>query len=234
MKIKWKKILVWIMALIITAAAGFLVYASDYYRADAVAAGLLKDPSVTVETDRVVVSPEGDTDTALIFYPGAKVEYTAYLPLLKEITEESGITAILVKMPFNLAIFDADAAEGIMAEYPGIRHWYAGGHSMGGAMASDFASKHPEKVQGLILMGAYLYGSYPEDRTLTVYGSLNTSVAEKVDYTENVIIIAGGNHAQFGNYGPQRGDAAASISAEEQQSITVDAVAEFLKEKTEP
>lgn len=100
---------------------------------------------------------------------------------------------------------------------------------MGGAMASDYASNNPEKVQGLVLLGAYLYGSYPEDRTLTVYGDLNTSVAEKVDYSENVIVIEGGNHAQFGNYGRQRGDPEATVSVREQQSITADAVADFLK-----
>ena len=117
----------------------------------------------------------------------------------------------------------------MMKQYPEIRNWYVGGHSLGAAMASSYASKHPEKIRGLILMGAYRYGSYPTDRTLTVYGDLNTSVAEKVDYTENVIIIAGGNHAQFGNYGPQQGDPAASISEREQQSITANAVLDFLR-----
>ena len=34
------------------------------------------------------------------------------------------------------------------------------------------------------------------------------------DYTETV--IAGGNHAQFGSYGFQKGDGIASIPAEEQ------------------
>lgn len=229
MKIKWKKILLGITVLILIVTAGFLVYASDYYRADAVAANLLKDPLVRLERDHLKISPEGEADTALIFYPGAKVEYTAYLPLLQEISGQTGIPSILVKMPLNLAIFNADAAKGIMAEYPEIRHWYIGGHSLGGAMAGDFASKHAETIQGLILLGAYPYGSYPEERTLIVYGSLDSSVAEKIHDTEHVIVIAGGNHAQFGNYGPQRGDPAASLSALEQQAITAAVVDEFLK-----
>ena len=33
--------------------------------------------------------------------------------------------------------------------------------------------------------------------------------------------IEGGNHAQFGNYGEQKGDGAALISAEEQQQQAV-------------
>ncbi len=231
LKSNWKKLLIVIMALVLAAAAGFFVYVSDYYRADAAALTLLNDPAVRVGSDHLVVSPAEPSDTALIFYPGAKVEYTAYLPILKEITDRSGITVILVKMPFNLAIFDADAAGRFMAAHSEIQRWYVGGHSMGGAMASDYASNHPENVQGLILMGAYLYGSYPPQRTLTVYGTLNTSVAEKVDHTEQVIIIEGGNHAQFGNYGPQKGDPDASISAQEQQAVTVDAVDKFLKER---
>lgn len=229
MNAKWKKILIASMALILAVTAGFFVYVSDYYRADAAAQDLMDDPSVRIGSDHVVVTADGSSETALIFYPGAKVEYTAYLPILKEITARSGMSSFLVKMPFNLAIFDQDAADDIMEEYPAVSHWYVGGHSMGGAMASDYASNNPEKVQGLVLLGAYLYGSYPEDRTLTVYGDLNTSVAEKVDYTENVIVIEGGNHAQFGNYGRQRGDPEATVSVREQQSITADAVADFLK-----
>lgn len=229
MNAKWKKILIASMALILAVTAGFFVYVSDYYPADAAAQDLMDDPSVRIGSDHVVVTADGSSETALIFYPGAKVEYTAYLPILKEITARSGMSSFLVKMPFNLAIFDQDAADDIMEEYPAVSHWYVGGHSMGGAMASDYASNNPEKVQGLVLLGAYLYGSYPEDRTLTVYGDLNTSVAEKVDYSENVIVIEGGNHAQFGNYGRQRGDPEATVSVREQQSITADAVADFLK-----
>ena len=88
---------------------------------------------------------------------------------------------ILVKMPFNMAIFDSDAADEIISSYPEVEHWFMAGHSMGGAMASAYASKNPNQVDGLILMGAYLYGSYPEEKTLTIYGTLNSSVADKID-----------------------------------------------------
>ena len=83
-------------------------------------------------------------------------------------------------------------------------------------------------MDGLILLGAYIYGDYPPEDTLTVYGSLNQSVEDKLDYTENVVEIQGGNHAQFGNYGPQKGDAPAAISAEEQQAQTVEAISDFI------
>ena len=40
--------------------------------------------------------------------------------------------------------------------------------------------------------------------------------------------ISGGNHAGFGNYGAQRGDGEAAISAEEQQEQTVDLILESI------
>lgn len=98
-------------------------------------------------------------------------------------------------------------------------------------MASKFASEHPDMVEGLILLGAYLYGNYPAEDTLTVYGSLNQSVEDHIDYTENVVEIEGGNHAQFGNYGPQKGDLPATISAQDQQAQTVEAIANFLEKQ---
>ena len=67
--------------------------------------------------------------------------------------------------------------------------------------------------------------------TITVYGSLNQSVEDKIDYTENVVEIEGGNHAQFGNYGPQKEDMPATISAEEQQAQTVEAISDFIAQR---
>ena len=53
-------------------------------------------------------------------------------------------------------------------------------------------------------------------------------MAQEIDYTENVVAIDGGNHAQFGHYGKQKGDPDATISREEQQRIAVDAIEDFL------
>ena len=39
-------------------------------------------------------------------------------------------------------------------------------------------------------------------------------------------VLAGGNHAQFGNYGEQDGDGIAAISAKEQWGYTVEAILE--------
>jgi len=229
MKKRLKTALIILVLLVLALSGAFLIYAADYYRADAVAIAVMqKDPAVRSQGDLIIISPTASNDKALIFYPGAKVEHIAYLPILKKIADQCDITRILVKMPFNMAIFNSSAADKIMRQFPEIGKWYIGGHSMGGAMASSYASRNPNKVKGLILLGAYVYGSYPPRNALTVYGTFNSSVAEKINYTENIVVIEGGNHAQFGNYGRQKGDPDATISSEAQQDIAVKAIKSFV------
>lgn len=226
-----QKVLLGIVVLLVLLAGAFFWYVSDYYRAEDIAVSVLaQDDGITVQDNLTILSPSSPTDTAVIFYPGAKVEAIAYLPLLDQI-RQTGVTCILVDMPFHMAIFDTDAAQDVIAQFPEFEHWYIAGHSMGGAMASQFATDHPDEVDGLILLGAYLYGDYPIADTLTIYGSLNQSVEDKLDYTENVVEIAGGNHAQFGNYGAQKGDPPATISAAEQQAQAVSAIETFIAQR---
>ena len=229
-----KKLWIAVSVILLTAViltGAFFWYVSNYYRAKEPALEVLaQDVGITVQDDLTILSPSYPTDTAMIFYPGAKVEAEAYLPLLDQI-QQTGITCILVHMPFNMAIFDSNAAEEIMPQFPEIQHWYMAGHSMGGAMASQFASNHKDEIEGLVLLGAYIYGDYPLENTLTIYGTLDGLTAEDIDYTTNTVPIEGGNHAQFGNYGPQKGDLPATISTEEQQAQTVKAIETFIKKE---
>jgi pimeloyl-ACP methyl ester carboxylesterase len=131
----------------------------------------------------------------------------------------------------NLTILPeaGSAADEVMQAYPDIRIWYMSGHSLGGAMAGRYAGRHADRIRGLILMGAYIYGDYPASGTLTLYGSLDTLARDRITYTENVICIEGGNHAQFGNYGRQKGDSDAAISREDQQAQAVRAITKFIE-----
>lgn len=70
---------------------------------------------------------------------------------------------------------------------------------------------------------------------LSVYGT-NDGVLDMTSYKlfkyaikKNLteVVIDGGNHAQFGDYGKQRGDNDADISAQEQVAISADAVNRF-------
>lgn len=231
MKKAIKRFLILFIIFIITLASVFFIYVSDYYKAEDVAIEVMQDSkSIKVDSNLTILSPTIPSENALIFYPGAKVENTAYLPILQKLTQR-GITCILVKMPFNMAIFDVDAANEVFERLPKIKNWYIGGHSMGGAMASKFAAEHKEKVKGVILLGAYIYGDYSPKDTLTIYGSFNSDLEKNINYDENIVIIKGGNHAQFGNYGRQKGDPEATISSEEQQNIAVDAITEFISKR---
>lgn len=205
---------------------GFYIYTLDYYSADQEA----KKTTITKNYDDFYVfSPnrEFDLDTGFIFYPGGKVEALAYAPLMKQLSER-GLTVVLVEMPFNLAVFNTDAADEILAEMEGMDNWYIGGHSLGGAMASSYLEKTDEEFKGLILLGAYPLGEV-EIPMLAIVGSEDEIVnKDKVEDLENPIIIQGGNHGNFGNYGSQKGDGKGSISREEQQSLTVEAIMKFI------
>ena len=52
--------------------------------------------------------------------------------------------------------------------------------------------------------------------------------AKMLPATTRWVAIEGGNHVQFGWYGPQPGDRAATISRERQQEIVVEETAELL------
>ncbi len=230
-KTKKKKYIVWgtIVGVIAALLIGFFGWTAVYYHADATAVNISISDSTIQRKDGITVIPAENSSTAIIFYPGAKVEDIAYLPLLQRIRNEVHVTCILVKMPLNLALFGVNKADQVMADYPDVETWYLAGHSLGGAMASSYAAKHEDKIAGLILMGSYIYGNYPASKSLTIYGSLNTAVKDKITYSENVVCIEGGNHAQFGNYGKQKGDADATISADAQQIQTVQAIKSFLQ-----
>ena len=92
-------------------------------------------------------------ETGIIFFPGAKIEYTAYAKLMNQIAE-NGKDCFLLKMPFNLSFFDIYAPKEIINEY-NYENWYLSGHSLGGAMACVYTSNQPEKVKGIIALAAY-------------------------------------------------------------------------------
>ncbi len=225
-----RAICIFILLLLVAASAGIYVYTADYYHAGETAISISQSEELKEYAHWLELTAESDKDemTGLIFYPGAKVEYTAYLPLLKKLQAE-GIHCFLVEMPLNLAFLGKNRAEDIITAHPEIDAWYMAGHSLGGAFASAFASDHSDEIEGVILLGAYLYGTYPVEKSLTIYGSEDLVLnREKITYDTNVYVIEGGNHAQFGDYGVQKKDGTAKVSAEEQIEETVTLMTDFI------
>jgi len=240
MKKRTRIILSACLALLFVLGGGGYAYVSDYYHADETAL-----EAMAYLTDSVQTEQDGDVlwfvlekpTAGLIFYPGGKVEYTAYAPLMRDCAE-NGILCALVQMPGNLAVLDANAADGLQQKHPEITTWYIAGHSLGGAMAANYAAAHAEDYDGLILLAAYSTKDLTDTplRVLSVYGSedgvMNRESYEKnranlpTDTTE--VILDGGCHAQFGSYGPQDGDGVPTISGEEQVWQTAEAITAFI------
>jgi surfactin synthase thioesterase subunit len=216
-----------IVGTLLLAAVAFYIYTLDYYRADMVA----RNTSITKTYENYYVfspDPENDLNTGFVFYPGGKVEALAYAPLMKKLSD-SGVTAVLVEMPFNLAVFDTAAANRVRAELKNLDNWFIGGHSLGGAMASSYLEKTDYEYMGLILLGAYPLGDV-DIPILALVGSEDGIInQDRLDDLENPTIIQGGNHGNFGNYGFQKGDGNGSLSRIEQQNITVEEILKFIQ-----
>ena len=228
------------LAVVLILCIGCWAYVADYYHADETAIAAMASASdITVQQSGSTLAfvPE-QADTGFIFYPGGKVEYTAYIPLMQACAEE-GILCVLLEMPFNLAVLDVNAADGIQKEYPGREEWYIGGHSLGGSMAASYLADHAEDYEGLILLGSYSTADLSDAdlAVLSVFGSedevMNREKYDKYksslpgDFTEYV--IDGGCHAYFGMYGAQDGDGVPTISNSEQIYITAEKIDEFVK-----
>lgn len=235
--VKHKKLLIWLGSIFLSIGiivGGCAVYLNDYYRADldAIAVSDSDDGFVqrTHDDESVAFIPT-KIRAGFIFYPGGKVEHTAYVPLMRMLASK-GILCVIAKMPFNLAVLDINAAEELCELYPEVDDWYIGGHSLGGSMAASHLADNSSKYNGLVLLGAYSTADISDKnlRVLSIYGS-EDKVMDREKYEENIsnlpsgfreVVIEGGCHAYFGMYGAQDGDGKPSISHKEQIAVTAE------------
>jgi hypothetical protein len=219
---------------------GFYLYVSDYYKAQTEA---IESYTSSHPVDKRELSGGGiayvpsEYTVGVIFYPGGKVEHTAYEPLMIALAQR-GILAVLVKMPHNLAVLKQNAADGITEQFPTVESWYMSGHSLGGSMAASYVFKNADKFDGLILLAAYSTSDLSGIgiKVASVYGTLDGVMNREkyLRYRTNLPtelyerIIDGGNHAGFGMYGKQKGDGDAMMTSEEQIEITADIINEFV------
>ena len=242
MKFKFRYVFVTLAAILLLAIAGFVIWASNPLGPGQQAlAALESDSQVTVTRgDSIVFQPvDVQPTTGFIFYPGGRVDYRSYALPLREIAAQ-GYLVVLVPAPLNLMVLNPNAADAVIPQFLQIEYWAVGGHSLGGAMAANYLYTNPGAANGLIL-----WASYPAEnndltdsglQVLSIYGTLDMAGIEKFDASRAFlpidttwVVIEGGNHAQFGNYGLQPGDNIATISAAEQQKQIEDATVSFLE-----
>ena len=231
-----------LVAIIILGALGMVIWSKTgtYPARDVALSALESTESVTVTNDKwIQFSPVEAVKTGLIFYPGGLVEPTAYAPVLHKIAEE-GVLVIIVPMPLNLAIFNTGAANAVIDAYPDISTWVLAGHSLGGAAAAIFADNNPTRIDALALWDSYPANSADlSDHSLdviSIFGTTNnfpnTDNFDDNKYLlpEDTIFVAieGASHAQFGDYGPQRGDVVPSISLAEQHERVAEIMLDFI------
>jgi len=237
------KIIIGVLLVVTVVLVGFVVWAEtppapmpEAYEA------LESNSAVTVSTGNwLVFEPlASNISTGFIVYPGGRIDFRSYAPLAKAIAAE-GYLVVIPSMPLNLAVLGVNTANDVIASYPQINAWAIGGHSLGGTMAAQFAYENPSKIRGLVLWAAYPASGTDLSKSnllvTTIHGSddglVNSAQIDdslKLLPTSTVRVeIAGGNHAQFGWYGDQGGDNAATITREFQQSQILNATFHLLK-----
>jgi hypothetical protein len=250
-----KRLTGWLVVAFVVVLAAATVYVGTPFHGtsgslDAVEA----DDRITVErTDGGYVLEPATTEprAGVVFYPGARVHPDAYVESLAPLVREGNVTVVIPRMPLNLAIFDylgaqtglsPSAATVAMDEHPAIVDWYVGGHSLGGAMACRYARNNPDKLDGLVLYGAYCDRDISERglSVLSVVGTADT-VLNWAAYEENlehlpddatVAEVDGMNHTQFGSYTGQPGDDPAPTSYAEAHARLNSVVIPWLRNET--
>lgn len=237
----WKRSFAVIAVSLMIIATSFVIWANSAnpIMADAEAA-LNSSAGITVtHTDAIVFTPDDPSNIGFILYPGGRVLAEAYAPLTRAIAE-AGHTSAIVKVPLNLAFFNINGAQAIIDAHPDVESWVIAGHSLGGVAATVFANGNRDQVDGLVLLA-----SYPADASLadsdievvSIYGTADgVANLEALDASRDnlpadavFVAIEGGNHAQFGDYGDQDGDNPATITREEQQQQTINAILNLIE-----
>ena len=237
------KILIVALFAVLVVFSGFVVWAETPPSPMQQAYDAAKsDANVTVSQSQwLVFEPEATNyTTGFIFYPGGRVNYLAYAPYAHAIAAE-GYLVVIVPMPLNLAVFGVNSANEVIAAYPNITSWAIGGHSLGGTMAAQYIHDNPKKLEGLALWASYPPSGVDLSKfnitVVTVHGTNDGLVSsQQIDDSlkqlppETIRVeINGGNHAQFGWYGPQSGDNPTTISRDQQQDLTINATAQMLR-----
>lgn len=234
MKRKLKWIGLSLLGILLVAVIGFIVWTQLTYGPTDEA---LSYAAEAVQVDNRLEFGDRTSEVGIIFYPGAKVDKEAYAYYGTRLAEAGNFVAI-PSLRLNLGILDIDAAETIIEAHPDIERWVVAGHSLGGSAASGYALEHESLVDGVIFLASYPISSMTESglRVLSISGELDglATPADIEASRDNVPSdttfhqIEGGNHANFGMYGPQDGDNDSPLSSKQQLDETLDQIVDWL------
>lgn len=241
-KRRGRRIAAWVFgilgAVIVAAVVGIVVWSQvGVYQAESEPlAAVRADPAIEITDDgaAVVMAPTGgDTQTGLVFIPGAKVDPWAYASKLSGLVADEGLTVVITKPWLNLAFFDLRPLSTFTDLAPDVSHWLVGGHSLGGVRACMMAGD----ADGLVLFASYCSADLAGSGlpVLSLAGSedgLSTpdkiaDAAPKLPADATFVEIEGAAHSSFGDYGPQDGDGTPSISDAEMITRITGEVGEF-------
>lgn len=239
----WRILLALVMVVVVAIGA-FFWYVSDYYHAGNVALACVADEGGNADGVVVRTLPGGELAfvpdkpaAGFIFYPGGKVQPEAYAPLMERCAER-GILSVIVRPPFNLAVFAPNAADGIREQFPTVDRWAIGGHSLGGVLSTSYLADHEDSFTAAVLLASYPTADLTnyEGEVVVIRGANDKVIStDRYEASRDLLpadsielVIEGGNHAQFGDYGEQAGDGKAAVSADEQQEETVQAIRDAL------
>ncbi len=236
----WRTALLIVLTLLVVGSIATAVWLRPYSAAPDAVAALHSTANVTVtqNDESITFLPHSLTHVGLIFYPGAKVDPVAYAITMHTLADH-GYATFIVKMPLDIALLAENRADDVIAAHPEITVWSIGGHSLGGVAACDYAAAHV-KIQGLLLFAAYPNGDMSQ-RTHLLIVSISGShdglaTPAKVDAAKHLlpptttyIVIQGGIHGYFGDYGQQDGDGQPTISRAQAQSQITTSSLELLQ-----
>jgi hypothetical protein len=227
----------------VAAAAGLAFAAATFwlapYRVQVADTASLDAPAgvvVSSNATSIRLDPDGEHQaTGLAFIPGALVDPRAYIPILTPLAQ-AGHPVYIAKPPLGIAFLTPGVAARASSAFPEATGWVMAGHSLGGVVASGQADAGGEA--GLILLASYPLGdlSGSDLPVLSISGSADgLTTPDDVEASRAIlpgdtefVVVDGGVHAFFGDYGPQAGDGTPDITRDEAQAEIVDSMLTFL------
>jgi hypothetical protein len=200
--------------------------------------------------ESITLRPRGKSkNVEILFFCGSGVAAEAYIPLLRPLTED-GVSIHIVRLPWRFAPLESHKEEAvqraltIIAAGPKPTRWIVAGHSLGAALACRLAQRSTENLAGAILIAT----THPKAIDLSrhslsimkINGGLD-GVAPIATSRNNAhllpsntvwVTIDGANHSQFAHYGPQLFDGTPTISRDQQQEQTRQAIRIFVQPET--